>query len=352
MVLRCAAVLVLAAVSALPAACIQLQDLQAFLRSPTGLAMAPIDAANLASKEVNSLTICGITVPILQALKDAMYSPSMLNLGMVEVRQNLLPLAYQHASPAKLNSLYQTLYSVRGLGMPLTDAQTNALDLAMRHAEPDLLGPLFKVLYMTVGLARIPAQQMALNLTAAGADAAALSTSYLDAMKRMSKDAALNAAVAAAVVANLYGLPGRYARDGKLYVAKEFQTFYGAQWLAEWQAGPQEKRTADDGKDYRAAEYFEHYGSTWNAKWATSPIAVLRRVSPDGKVYTMEDFQKYYTNSWQAQWFKAYEVLDLCAGLLRPECDAQSTKCQWLSTGDQTTSCVVRPLTPQELLVL
>lgn len=316
--------------------------------------MSSGDATALASKEVKFLTACGVTVPMLQALKDPMYSTTMLNMGMAEVRQNLLPLAYQHVSPAALNQLYQTLYSTKSLNLPRADAVTQALALGKQRAEPYLLGPLFDVLYSISGvnLPRSQATQTAINLASAGADANRLKASFLDAKRSMSKDAALKVAIGDAVDANLYGLEARYAKDGKPYVAKEFQTYFGEQWLAEWTAAPKEKRTAQDGKDYFAAEFLEYFGATWNSKWASSAVAEQRRIAKDSKTYTMQDFLYYYKDSWQSEWAQSYEVLDTCAGLNHADCDAQTAKCQWHWTGDWTNSCVVKPLVDQPSLVV
>jgi hypothetical protein len=326
---------------------VQQPDVEAFLRSAQGLAMTPQDAAALASKETRTLTACGVTVPMLQALKDAMYSVSMLNMGLAEVRQNLLPLAYQHVSPAALNALFQTLRSPSGLGLLVFDATAKALQLGKQKAEPYLLGPLYQVLYSFSGvnLPRTQAAQWALNLAVAGASAEKLRASYLDKKSRMSQDAALAAAISDAVDANLFCVEARYAKDGKPYVAREFQTHYGTQWLAEWLAAPQEKRTAQDGKDYLAAEFMAHYGDSWIIRWAASGVAEQRRIAKDGRTYAMAEFLQYYGDSWQSEWAQSYEVLDICAGLDHASCEAQPFKCQWSWTGDWTTSCVVNPLT-------
>lgn len=275
-----------------------------------------------------------------------MYSVPTLNMGIAEIRQNLLPLAYQHASPAKLITLYQTLYSVRAVDLPKHDAVTAAMGLAMKRAAPSLLGPLFSSLYSISGinLPKKQAQQMSIDLTAAGADAEKLQASFKAAKSKMSKEAALQLAVADSVDANLAGLATRYAKDGKAYTAKEFQSYYGQQWFSEWQAAPQQKRTARDGKDYLASEFLEHFGASWSAKWNAAPVATLRRIAADGKTYTMDEFQKYYGDNWQSEWSRSSEVLDVCAGLDRSSCDAQAAKCQWSWTGDWTDSCVVKPL--------
>jgi len=213
---------------------------------------------------------------------------------------------------------------------------------------------LFQVLYSVsaVNLPRSQAAQVAVDLAAAGASAEKLKASFLEAKSRMSKDVALKAAIRDAVDANLYGLEARYAKDGKPYVAREFQIYYGEQWLAEWMAAPQEKRTAQDGKDYLAAEFLTYYGTSWNTKWAASAIAEQRRIANDGKTYTMDEFMKHYSDSWQSEWAQAYEVLDICAGLNHATCDAQPSKCQWSWTGDWTTSCVVKPLEAKPSLVV
>lgn len=339
-------------VVAFRASAVQVPDLQNFFSSSTGLAMSTADALALANKEVSYLTACGITVPMLQALKDAMYSVGTLNLGMADVRANLLPLAYQHANPNELTTLFQTLYGVSTLNLPRAQAQQLALDLAKKHVKPSILGPLYNVLYSisAVNLPRAQAQAWAVNLTAAGADADKLKSSYLDNVKRMAKDASLKVAIADAVDADLQGLATRYARDGKAYVAKEFQQYYADQWLVEWQAAPQQKRTAPDGIDYRASEYEDFFGAGWAPRWTSAPVAVLRKISGDGKTYTLDEFVKFYGNTWQAEWATAYEVLDLCAGLTQASCAAQP-RCQWKAAADWTTSCVPKPLATAEAVV-
>merc|ERR1712151_1118072 len=178
---------------------------------------------------------------------------------------------------------------------------------------------------------------------AAGVDASTLNSVYQSSKRAgMSRDAALGAALAAATAADLYGLPGRYAKDCKLYVAKDFQSYYGSHWFDEWQAAPQEKRTAVDGKDYRASEFAQYFGRSWQSKWAASPVAVLRRIASDGYTYTLPEFFAHYGDAWQKQWASAYEVLDQCAGLDQQDCTRQYA-CQWSWSGDWTTSCVVRP---------
>lgn len=345
---RHGAVLAIWALAAFTVAGVQVSDLTSFFTSPNGLAMAYADAANLANNEAQHLTQCGVTVPALQALKDAMYLPSMLNLDLKTVRARLLPLAYQHASPADLNSLFQTLRS--GLGMYVAAAQSSAMDLAAQHAQPSEPKPLYQVLSSVVGLPWSQAQQTAIAYAAAGVDPSTLNSVYQSSKRAgMSRDAALGAALAAATVADLYGLPGRYAKDVKLYVAKDFQGYYGSHWFDEWQAAPQEKRTAVDGKDYRASEFAQYFGRSWSTQWASSPVAVLRRIAADGYTYNLQEFQQHYSDSWQSEWAKAYEILDVCAGLSQLDCRA--SVCQWQWTGDWTTSCVVRPRAEEELVV-
>lgn len=346
---RVASVLALAFV----ASAVQVQDLQNFFMSPNGLSMTTTDAYSLAVREAGYLTNCSVTVPMLQSLRDTLYASTSLGFSLTDVRTNLLPLAYQHVDPKDLSALFQTLYSVSSVGLPRTLAQSNAMGLAQKHAEPYLLGPLYSVLYSVSGvnLPRTQAQQMAIDLTAAGADAGRLQASYLDNARRMTKDAALQVATSDAVDFNLQGLAARYAKDGKLYVAKEFQSYYGAQWLLEWQAGVPEKRTSADGLDYTAAEYLQFFGASWVSRWNVAPVAVQRRISADGKTYTLQEFQQFYGNAWQTEWFKSYEVLDSCAGLNQYSC-ATMPRCQWKPTGDVTTSCVARPLQASNELVV
>lgn len=349
---RIGAALALWAAFATGVSCVQVPELTDFFRSANGLSLLSTDAAKLANSEASYLTECGVTVPALQALRDAMYTPSMLNLDLKTVRARLLPLAYQHTPPAVLNAFFQDLRSVSGLGMLTSEAQMGAITLATQHAQPWEPKALYQVLSGIVGLPRTQAQQTALTYAAAGADPSTLNIVFQSSKRAgMGRDAALDKALSAAVVAELYGLPGRYANDGALYTAAEFQRYYGTQWFREWQAAPEEKRTAEDGKDYRASEFALYFGSSWNTKWATSPVANLRRIASDGYTYTLQQFQQHYKDTWQAEWATSYEVLDVCAGLSQQDCGAQRT-CQWYWSGDPTTSCVVRPRSEEELVVV
>lgn len=336
------------------ATAVQEPALTEWFQSMQGLSMSRSDAAALASKEAKTLSACGVTVPMLQALKDTMSSFSAMHMSMSEVRDNLLPLAYQHASPEHLAALYNTLSGFSDLGLPATEARAGTMKLASKHAEPYLLGPLFKTLssWSSIGVPRSQAQQMAMDLTLAGADAEKLLESFNAAKSRMSRDAALEVAVSDAVDANLAGLVQRYAKDGKAYTAKEFQIHYGNKWQTEWQAAPQQKRTANDGKDYLASDFLEFFSTYWTSKWSAAPVAELRRIAKDGKTYTMGEFFQHYGDNWQEEWFKSYEMLDVCAGLNHAACDAQAVKCQWKWTGDWTDSCIVKPLGAQADLVV
>lgn len=326
-----------------PASSVSVQDLTAFFESTEGLSMSWYDASRLASKEQQYLTHCGVTIVQLQALRNQLYT--VMDLSPTATRQQLLPLAYQHASPTDLAAFYQTLSSISGLGIPKQLSQTMAISLAWRHADPYILGPLYQELSSAYAIA-LPlsqAQDKAISFTFAGVDAATLRREYLDSRHKYGATAALDWAVQQAAIANLGGLEQRYAKNGQLYTARGFQDYYKTDWLKEWNNAPVEKRTAPDGIDYRPGEYKFFFGSKWSTYWAKSKTVAQRRISKDGQTYTLSEFVEYYKDSWQIQWFEAYEVLNLCAGLNQESCSKYAT-CQWFWKADWTTSCVPRPL--------
>lgn len=296
---------------ALPSTAVTPEELESFFVSSSGLALSRADAYALAKNEAGTLTRCGVTVSALKELKAVLYNSDVLDIGMSQLREKLLPLAKEHVAPERLTALYQTLYSSTSMDLPKTDAQSRSIELAQRMAEPDQLKQLYDMLYSpsSLDLPKKDAQVNAIELTAAGADAGTLKVAFQQA-KRLgrSTDLALKEASAAAVSRNLDGLVRRYAKDGKPYTAAEFQTYYSEGWMAEWMAGPQEKHVADDSKAYYASEFSAHYGTSWQSKWQASSVATQMRIADDGMTYNTDQFVQYYKDSWRSKWATSPEV--------------------------------------------
>mmetsp|Transcript_9892 Transcript_9892/g.25592 ORF Transcript_9892/g.25592 Transcript_9892/m.25592 type:complete len:352 (+) Transcript_9892:56-1111(+) len=321
------------------------EKLSDWLYSSKGLNVWRVDADKIANREYMKLSSCRVTLDMLQALKDSMYSTSKLGLSKQEVQANIFQLAEQHVDPENLVLLYTNFYSTSSADLsPKSKAQGVAMELAKKKVSGKDIPVLWKILYSISGvnLPKSEAQRWVVDLTAAGANSQKLLDSYKDNFKRMDKAAAFKAAIADSVDSNLYGLPTRYAKDIKPYVAKEFQTYYHDQWLVEWLAAPKEKRTAQDGHDYIASEFQTYFGDSWNTKWAASPVAEQKRIAADGKTYTMQEFQAYYKDTWQQEFFKSAEIADECAFLNNAACSAARDKCIWKFTGDWTDSCILK----------
>mmetsp|Transcript_66788 Transcript_66788/g.169325 ORF Transcript_66788/g.169325 Transcript_66788/m.169325 type:complete len:336 (+) Transcript_66788:56-1063(+) len=291
------------------------QQLANWFSSSGGLAMDGREASNLASLVASPLTQCGVTVSTLQVLKDVLYDHSTIDLGMADLRKNIIPLAEHHVSPDKLKQLYNVLssgYSISGgLGLPKDRAQKAMLEFALNLGEPDQLKALYQVMYgySGLGFSQAQAQETAIALTAYGADDAQFKESYRAALgKGATSVRALQDATEASVKANMQGLVRRYAKDATAYTAEEFEKYYPTGWLKEWDTAPQEKRLASDKKAYTASQFSRHFGSAWAAKYRTSQEATQRRLAEDGKTYSVKDFQGYYHDQWQSKWSNAPEL--------------------------------------------
>jgi len=271
--------------------------------------MSNSDAVNLAAKEAPKLTECGIDVSKLQALRDAMYQTSSMDMSMTQIRQSLLDVAYQQVAPANLLDLYRTLYSTNGVDLQKSDAQSRAIELAKKQVDAATLQTLFSALYATSGLdlQKKDAQVNALELALAGANATQLKLAYKGFTKMgKTKQAALQASIPEAVLAGFYGLARRHAQDTKPYTAAEFQDYFKGNWVSLWSSAIQEERVANDHHAYTVADFVKYYKDSWY--WTQATTATQKRLAADGKTYTMEEFQQYYGNSWQTE-FESAAVL-------------------------------------------
>mmetsp|Transcript_41713 Transcript_41713/g.104813 ORF Transcript_41713/g.104813 Transcript_41713/m.104813 type:complete len:328 (-) Transcript_41713:135-1118(-) len=303
--LACA--VVAAALRPLLIGAVQPKELEAWLVSPQGFGMSQPEAESLASQQWHTLTLCGIEVKDLQALKNVMFDTKGMGLDMVQLRKEIFPLAEQHVSPVKLGTMYTALtssYTISGgLALPKAQAQETAITMLKSRAEPDELYALYKVMYGYSGLGfdKTTAQRTAISLAIAGADANTFKTTY-----QQSKNIVL--AQNAAVAAELSGLVRRYAKDAKPYTASEFQKYYGNDWFSEWSAGPMELHVSSDHRAHTASQFARHYGANWQTKYQASAEATQKRLASDGKVYTMLEYQSYYGNSWQTLWSASPEL--------------------------------------------
>lgn len=302
------------------------EEYAAWFSSANGLQMAGSSAQTLAKNEATTLNECGVTIDALQQLRDVMYHADSSGMGLhiLDVQKDILILAKQHIQPVKLNQLYQILIGgwwrlPGGLTLPVSVAQPRAIEMIRRNTEPQDLKDVYAVLFGYSGGIQLPqsqAQQLAIEAAIAGADASTFQSTYA-AQKKNGQAAALKAAEDASIKLNLHGLVRRYAKDGHLYSAAEFQTYYNTDWLSEWTVAPQEKRVHKDGKAYRASDYEDYFGDSWFTAWANDKTATQVRIADDGKKYTMEVFQQYYKDQWQTKWDAAAEVA--CEECTSPE---------------------------------
>eukprot|EP00932_Pfiesteria_piscicida_P000381 SRR837773.10371.p1 GENE.SRR837773.10371~~SRR837773.10371.p1 ORF type:complete len:357 (+),score=81.80 SRR837773.10371:27-1073(+) len=320
------------------------EKLADWIFSSKGLDQSRAEADRLSAQEYERLSRGRVTLDMLQALKDVMYSSSKLDFGKADLPAALFPLAENRASAQELGALFDGLYSTRGADMNKAQAREEAVSLAKHGASSQDLAPLWKALYGVAGLNlnKNEAQRWIVDLASAGTDSAKLESAFKSYYRTMSKDQAAKAAIQDAIVDNLASLPERFAKDGKSYNAKGFMSYYHDTWLSEWLAAPEERRTAQDGNRYTAKEFKAYYGDAWTTKWTASPVAQEKRMAADGKVYSMQEFQGFYHDTWQSEWFKASEVADDCAFLNHDACDALKSQCVWKWTGDWTDSCVVQ----------
>ncbi|CAK0842744.1 unnamed protein product [Prorocentrum cordatum] len=296
----------LLALASWPVASIQPKDLATWLSSEDGLGLSTSAASALAGQEYRALTLCGVTLQDLQALRDTL--KTKLDLGVsATVQKSLFVLAEQHATADKLYSMYYYLsssYTLHGgLGLDKDRAQSMAISMTLARAEPDQLYALYQVMYgyKGLGLDQKTAQGYAIQAAVAGADAPTFKETYL-------KNKDLQKAMLMGVSANLQGLVKRYAKNGQPYTVDEFQQYYPSDWLQEWVDGPLEKKVSTDKKAYTASSFSRHFGTNWAAKYRTSDEATQVRLARDGKPYTIPQFQSYYGNSWQTEFNAAPEL--------------------------------------------
>ena len=118
----------------------------------------------------------------------------------------------------------------------------------------------------------------------------------------------LDQATDSAIRANLNGEARRYAKDGTIYNAKEFQDYYHADYRKEWANGVLEMKIAPDGKAYTASHFRIYFGGAWEEKWHSAAPATQQRLAEDGKVYSLSEFVDFYKDDWQAKWKAAPEL--------------------------------------------
>lgn len=313
---------------------------ESFFRSASGLRLPQAEAHALAEHWARPLTICRVQVSGLQALRDVMYATSGMDVPVLDLPGAVLKAAYHHVDAGELKELFRALLSASSVDLSKAGAREYALDLAARHADPKAVESLFRTLRLR--LPKSEAQQAVFDLVAAGADPEVF-------RRRFQRRSDLEAATASAVGAGLDGLARRYAPDGLLYAAADFQSWYGSAWYGYWLVGPEEKRTARDGSDYSAGEFQRYFGAGWAAEWKAAPPAIQRRFAADGEAYTMEDFVKYFRGSWQIEWAAAAEIPDGCAGYNQETCKGpMAARCRWKWSGDWMDSCVPAPLASQQ----
>ena len=289
-------------------AAISENELAQWATQATGLNLSPSEAQQVASKEATVLTQCAVSVKDLQDLKDSLYQTSSLDFGMDYVKANIFTMAKQHVDPEALKEMFKVLYSTSGVDLPKSDAQSRSVELVKAYAEPNQLLELFRNLYSMQGvdLAKVEAQGKSLELGKMGCDAAGLLNSFRAAQG--SKSDRLDQATDSSLRANLNGEARRYAKDGNIYNAKEFQDYYKGTYKQEWANGVLEKKMAPDGKAYTASQFRMYFASSWENQWHAATAATQQRMAEDGKVYTVSEFVDYYKDEWQTKWKNAPEL--------------------------------------------
>merc|ERR1712032_856539 len=303
----------------------QPKDLANWLSSEDGLSLSSYAASALANQEYHALTLCGVTLKDLQALKDTMKTKMDLGISAT-VQNNLFVLAEQHVAADKLYNMFYYLsssYTLHGgLGLDKAQAQAMALSMTLARAEPDQLYDLYQVMfgYKGLGFDQKTAQTQAIQLALAGADAPTFKENYM-------KNKDLQKATLMSVSANLQGLVKRYAKNGQPYTVEEFQKYYPSDWIQEWLNGPLEKKVSTDKKAYTASSFSRHFGTNWAAKYRNSEEATQVRLAKDGKSYTIPQFLTYYGNTWQTEFIAAPELACLeCAPYMHMEAAAEKSE--------------------------
>ncbi|CAK9007044.1 Intraflagellar transport protein 122 homolog [Durusdinium trenchii] len=276
-------------------------ELAQWAASSTGLNLMTSEAQQVAAKQAPVLTQCGVSVQNLKDLKDTMYQTSSLDLPMGRVRELIFDLAKQHVDPQALSSMFKTLWSNSGVDLMKSDAQSRSIELVKAYAEPIQVLELYKNLWSSQGvnLMKSEAQAKSLELGKLGCDPVGLLNSFRAAQG--STQQRLDQASDSAIRANLNGEARRYAKDGSIYNAKEFQDYYHADYKKEWANGVLEKKIAPDGKAYTASEFRIYFASSWEQQWHAATTATQQRLAEDGKVYSLSDFVQYYKDEWQSK---------------------------------------------------
>ncbi|CAJ1368119.1 unnamed protein product [Effrenium voratum] len=182
--------------------------------------------------------------------------------------------------------------------------------------------------YSGLGFDRALAQTQSIQLAQAGADAAqfkdeeaprnldaspiarwlsegTIQETYLATVQKGKQEALIEASKTA-VAKDLEGAVRRYALDGSLYSAAEFQRYYGEGWLSAWLDSPMEKRISTDRRAYTANQFFRHFKSI--AVFKNQPTATQQRLAEDGKVYDVAEFHSYFRDQWHDKWSVAPEL--------------------------------------------
>eukprot|EP00913_Durusdinium_trenchii_P019097 g17947.t1 len=179
---------------------------------------------------------------------------------MDTVKTSIFDLAEQHVDVNELKEMWKVLFSVSGVDLTKKDAQTRTIELVKAYAESNQVLELFKNLYSMSGvnLMKSEAQAKSLELGKLGCDPVALLNSFKAAQGSTTQR--LDQATDSAIRANLNGEARRYAKDGTIYNAKEFQDYYHADYKKEWANGVLEMKIAPDGKAYTASHFRIYFG--------------------------------------------------------------------------------------------
>jgi hypothetical protein len=276
-----------------------------FFCSAGGLSWGSNKAKAIAKRELANLQAANITISALTDLKVACNDLTRTSKVSWKLPDTFLRLAYQHVDPKPTNPEYSMseLYNslVAGGDVSASMAQNLTVQLVLRHASARQLDAARTAMKSKVKLDKKAALDAAVSLAKAGADVSQCKAG--DTFKKCSK---------AAVNANLLGTPKRYAKDGALYAAWEFVTYYGEDsWLVEWNAAPEEKRFLPNDKvAYTAPEFYDFFGvNSWATKWNSATVATQQRIAKNGAIYTMPEFVTYYKDGWQSEWQEAPEVM-------------------------------------------
>jgi len=306
------------------------------------------EADKLAAANVKKVNAARLSEKHLTDLFWAMYFNTLLSRD--EVRAQFFAVAEDGVEPEVLKAFRQSLYY--DCDMNAKQAMWAAYELAGIPVDPAPVKEMWDFLYNSAELSKPEAHRWVVDLLAAGIEPKALSEAWtVQKGSTSNKGEALKKSVFTAASTSAGGLLARYAKDGHLYSALQFQQYYSDAWLVEWLESPQEKRVANDGKEYSAQEFQKYYGGNAASYWNQASEAPQRRMAEDGQTYTIQEFIAYYKGDWQTKFDKASVVADVCAGLNHEGCDGLPQNCQWKWTGDWTDSCVLKASTAAAFLV-